>query len=550
MPALTVQEAERLRGSVMADRSTWEPSWREIRDYMLPYYGRFPEDQPNRGDRRDSKILQNAAKMAIRTLSAGLLTGLTSPSRPWFRLGMADPDMNEFATVRRWLDEVEKRMYAVFSSSNTYTALHSIYYELAGFGTSCAFIHEDYEDVIRMRVYTIGEYALGQDHRLQPDTVSRDVYMTAHQMVREFGEKNCSDNVRSRENNNRGHEWFPVRHLLLPNPEAQPGRRDYRGKPFLSVYWEPGQEKFLRQEGYEEFPAVCPRWELISGDVYGKSPGWDTIGDAKMLQDMRGDSLEALDKLIDPPMAAPHSMRNEYLDLTPGGVSYLGAQEMQAGLRPLYQVNPDLVAIEQNIMALTDRINKAFYVDMFLMLSQVADKQKTAYEVAELTREKMLMLGPAIEQQEHSLLKPLIERTFSIMERGGLIPLPPREVQGEALQVEYVSILAQAQKAVATTSIREWATVVASLGQMFPDILAKVNAPELADQYGELLGVPSKIIRSDEEVEEITRAQQQQQQVQQGIAAAQSGAQMAKDLSQAQVGNKNALEAMFGEAAV
>ncbi len=550
MPALTVQGAERLRGSILADRSTWEPQWREIRDYMLPYYGRFDEDKPNRGERRDSKILQNACKMAIRTLAAGLLTGLTSPSRPWFRLGMADPEMSEFRTVRTWLDEVEKRMYAVFSASNTYTALHSIYYELGGFGSACAFVHEDYEDVIRLRTYTIGEYGLGCDSRLSVDSVSRDLWMTAHQIVGEFGEDAVSEEVRERERNNRGHEWFPVRHLLVPNPDAQPGRRDFQGKPYLSVYWEPKSSAFLSQRGYEEFPALCPRWEVVSGDTYGKGPSWDTIGDAKMLQDMRGDSLEALDKLIDPPVAAPSSMRNEYLDLTPGGVSYLGTQELQAGIRPLYQVNPDLVAIEQGILGVVDRINKAFYVDMFLMLSQVADQQKTAYEVAEMTREKMLMLGPAIEQQEHTLLKPLIERTFGIMERGGLIPEPPPEVQGEPLQVEYVSILAQAQKAVATTSIREWATVVMSMGQAFPDILAKVNAPEVADQYGELLGVPSKLIRSDEEVEQVRQAQAQQQQVAAGLQAAQSGAQVAKDLSQAQVGNKNALEAVLGDAAV
>ena len=123
---LSVQEAERRRQSILADRSSWIDPWKEIRDYMLPHHGRFDGDNPNRGDKRDSLIIQNAAGFAIRTLSAGLLSGLTSPSRPWFRLGVGDPDLMKYQPVKMWLNDVTRLMLTIFSKSNTYRTLHGI----------------------------------------------------------------------------------------------------------------------------------------------------------------------------------------------------------------------------------------------------------------------------------------------------------------------------------------------------------------------------------------------------------------------------------------
>ena len=550
---LTIQEAERYKSSLYKDRQSWIDEWKDIRDYMLPYHGRFDGENPNDGSRKDDKIVQNAAKMALRVLSAGLLTGLTSPSRPWFRLGITNPALRDNTEVRAWLDEVERRMYLVFAESNTYPALHSIYQELGGFGSGCALVSEDTEDVIRLRVYTVGEYAFGLDSRLNVNAVAREIWMTAGQMVEQFGEDKVSEQVRVKVKNGQTEDWFMVCHIIMPNPELDPVRKDYKGKPYISAYWERSAKSgdFLQVKGYEEFPILAPRWETISGDSYGRGPSWDTIGDVKMLQDMRLDALEALDRSVDPPVQMPASLRNENVDLTPGGVTLVPSNELQYGIRPIYNLNPNFEGLEYAVQQVVERINKAFYVDMFLMLQQVADQRKTAFEVAEMTREKMLMLGPAIEQQEETLLKPLIERTFAIMFRNELLPEPPQEIQGQPLQIEYVSILAQAQKAVATTAIREWVGIIGELAQAFPEALMKVNAPEVVDHYGELLGIPVKLIRSDKEVAEIQAQQAKQAEMAQMMAMAQQGAVAAKDLSQADMGNNtNALQAMFGDAGV
>jgi hypothetical protein len=51
------------------------------------------------------------------------------------------------------------------------------------------------------------------------------------------------------------------------------------------------------------------------------------------------------------------------------------------------------------------------------------------------------------------LPQPLVTRVFNIMARNDLIPPLPSGVDGNGLQVEFISILDQAQKAVATVGI-------------------------------------------------------------------------------------------------
>ena len=81
-------------------------------------------NQATRGDPVGSRMINETPIFALRTLAAGLMAGLTSPARPWFRLSIRDMDVSDNTPVRLWLDEVTKRMLTVLSQSNAYNALH------------------------------------------------------------------------------------------------------------------------------------------------------------------------------------------------------------------------------------------------------------------------------------------------------------------------------------------------------------------------------------------------------------------------------------------
>ena len=144
-------------------RDGFKPQWEEIARYITPGRGIFDAQVPNKGDRKDLHLLDATPFQALTTLSAGMQGGLTSPSRPWFKLGVTDPELGDYEPVRVWLDEVERRMLHVMGRTNTYNALHTLYSEVGAFGTGALYVEEDAAEVLRCAVMTAGEYAIAMD---------------------------------------------------------------------------------------------------------------------------------------------------------------------------------------------------------------------------------------------------------------------------------------------------------------------------------------------------------------------------------------------------
>jgi hypothetical protein len=107
------------------ERSTWDSHWREISDYLLPRSGRFFTKKVNDGGKRHNNIYDNTATRSLRVLAAGMMAGMTSPARPWFRLATQNEDLMDSDAVKLWLHNVTRQMLNVFSRSNTYRALHT-----------------------------------------------------------------------------------------------------------------------------------------------------------------------------------------------------------------------------------------------------------------------------------------------------------------------------------------------------------------------------------------------------------------------------------------
>ena len=228
---------------------------------------------------------------------------------------------------------------------------------------------------------------------------------------------------------------------------------------------------------------------------------------------------------IRPPLMRHTTLKKARPDLTPGSLTYY---EGDVGVRPIYQVQPDIPGQLQAIAESRQLIQRFFYVDLFLMLVSSDTRDMTAREVVERHEEKMLMLGPVLERLENELLDPLIERVFAIMDRMGLIPQPPEDLGGKLLQVEYISILAQAQRMVGIEGIERLAGFVGAYAPLKPEVLDKVDFDEAIDQYAKKLGVPAAVIVSDENVAAIREQRAQQQAQMEQMAAMQQAAQTAQ----------------------
>ena len=189
------QKFDRRLAALKNERSSFIAHWRDINEYLLPRRGRFLGAEVNKGDKRNAKIIDSEATQAIGILVSGMMSGITSPARRWFRLGIADKDMMEFGNVKQWLNECEDRLYKVFSQSNLYQMLPYVYEEMAVYGTAAMIQLPDFEELARFQVFTIGEYCIAQNERNEVNAVYREVAMTVEQIVREFGVKKGTKDI-------------------------------------------------------------------------------------------------------------------------------------------------------------------------------------------------------------------------------------------------------------------------------------------------------------------------------------------------------------------
>lgn len=550
MSAELIKKLEHRRKVLKDELSYWTGHWKDIADYILPFHGRYlgnADEIENDGRKRHSLIFDSTATDAMDILASGMQSGLTSPARPWFRLATPDPDMMDLEDVKEWLYQAERRMRFIFSRSNVYQALHQTYMELGGFCTGAMSVLEDYDTVIRCRSFTVGEYMLGTDERGVVDTFYRRFEMTAKNLVGQFGSDRVSDSVRLQYENGDVDRGFKVIHVIEPNDDriAVLGAR---GMKYRSVYYEEaGHEgRTLSEGGFRTFPVMAPRWAVVGRNTYGFGPGMKVLGDVKMLQKMQEKSLIAIDKAVDPPIKT--SDKQAVVNTMPGGISYDPMTGNQDGLKPLYEVRPDIQSNEFKIERVQYAVRKGLYNDLFLMLQEnsLQRKQMTATEVAERHEEKLLMLGPVLERLHAELLDPLIDRTFEIMLENELLPPAPPALQGVELKVEYISILAQAQKMVALSGIEQAAGFIGNIASVKPEVLDHFDEREAVEEYFDALGVPPQMLRAPEEVAGIQRARAERQQAIDGAAQADMLARTAKTMADTDLQGPNALNALAG----
>lgn len=530
-------------------RSPWESLWLDLAEHIEPT--RYRREMKQEGPMSRAKILDSTGTFAWKTLASGMHSGITSPARPWFRLTTFDPDLKDYGPVKNYMAQVELRQREVFQKSNLYPSFHTGYGDIGQFGQSCGILAEDDAQIIRMQMLLHGTFWIARDHNGVATTLYRKFRWSVQRIVARFTYAKCSKRIQNAYDLGKYDEMHDICHAIEPRLSRDPSKLDKASKPFLSNYWEDqidNPSALLEESGFDENPIIAPPWELAGDDSYALSPGMIALGDIKMLQLEQTRKLEAIDKMVRPPMTGPSSMRNNPASLLPGSVTYVDAPQGMGGYRPAMEVTLRVSELAADIRETGDRIRQAFFADLFLMISQMEGIQpRNQFEIAERKEEKLLALGPVLENIYNAQLAPVIDRTYAILERRGELPPPPPELQDQELQVEYISMLAQAQKAVATGSIERVASFIGNLAAVKPDILDKFDADEAVDQYTDMLGAPPSIIVPDDKVKEIRAGRAQQQQMAQNAEMAKTvapavsaGADAARVLTEADAGPSGA----------
>lgn len=536
-------------------RYSWWVHWRELSRFCLPrrYQWLVTPNKGNRGSPINQNIINTTPVIALRILASGMMSGITSPSRIWFKLATDNDEVNADGDVKTWLDEAQKRMSRVMAESNYYNAKAVQYQDISVFGTAPLIIDEDFDNVIRCYNPAAGEYYCDNSDKLIVDVLYREFTLTVKQIADKFGLENCSEDIKGciRSGGASLTQEKIVCQAIEPNDKYMVGAPGTDGYKYREVYWEwgSGQHLALSIKGYHEFPGSCPRWDIVSNDAYGRSPCMDALGDIIQLNVMTKRKAQGIDKQVNPPLIADSQLKNEPASTLPGAITYLQGSSQGVGFKPIYEVKPDLQYMVQDIKEIEERIKQVLYNDLFMMISQL-DTVRTATEIDARKEEKLIQLGPVLERFQNESLDPEIDRIFAIMLRRKLFPPIPPKLAGINLNIQYVSMLAEAQKAVSTAAIERLFAFIGNIAGVAPTVLDNVDIDKTVEEYASLLGVSPDLIMPIAKVIQMRAAKAKAQAAQQAAAmapAANQAAMAAQTLSNTRVGGGgSALDLMLG----
>ena len=546
MTIITMLDAKKRKNELYNEQTNQVSTWSEITEYFCPERGKYNTTHKTKVEVDRKKIINQTPVKCVEEYANGILSGMTSESRSWFKIGLEGVQDLEAESTKEYFNDIENIYYAIFSKSKFYDCARNLYAESGAFGDGAIFTEYDYKNIVKFQTFTAGEYAFTRDSNGDVDSFSRVFPMTISSIVDEFGYDNCSVATRIAYDNKNYLVYTNVCHLIDKNKKRDVMKKDNLNFKFYSCYWEENanEDKFLRQSGYKTMPIAVLSINKITSDThYGYGIANSSLGDAKQLQKLETEKLINI-SLINKPPTQSHIDSNPVLNTLPGGHTYYDGSMQDSGIRPAYQVPIQLQPIAEEIKIVEQRIKDAFFIDLFRMFSSLDRQGITATEIRSRMGEKLDRLSPVLGSIKNQFLDPIFDRIFEIIMDAGLIPPAPEELQGRELKIDYISPLYQAREMIETTAIEQLFAFAGSISQVFPDSIDNIDSDKAISLYAEHLGVED-IIKVKKQVEQERKEKMDAMAMQQQRQDAMEAIQGAKTMSETPIQDNTALTAML-----
>lgn len=516
---MTVEEVLNRQKLLEDERETWEHTWQEIIDYVVPRRTEI-EEEIERGQRGGKDIYNGVGLDALKLLSDGLQGDMMSSTYKWFSWRMENDALNNIPVVKRWLQTVESQMFGFFSNSNFYRQVHEMFMDAGSFGTAFLYVEPDLEQ--QRFVFTTRqpkECYISTNKYEQVDTLHRKFYWTPRKMVQAFGDKVHDDFKEMAEK--KSEKRFPILHAVYPNSDRDYLKTDNQNMPWKSQYIDMTKRIELRSGGYNTFPYAAWRFYKNTEEDYGRSPAWNALAEIKGVNAYDKTGIWAAQMAVKPPMWNPASQRNK-LRIVPGGMNYYEHAEAQLKPEPIITGIKEPVNLEL-IQRKEEAINKHFMTDFFLIVAR-KEKEMTATETRELQEEKAIILGPTVNGLETEAIEPIMDRMFDLGLQLGWIARPPEILLrgGGRIKIDYVGPLAQAQRRLFRNQpIRSTMQEVFPMIEIKPETMDNFNWDFMARELAEGADLPQGAFVDPEVMQQIRqqRAQAMEQQRQAELAA-------------------------------
>lgn len=499
-------------GAAMSGRSTWEGQAQDIIDFMMPMRPDIiaPEfEVPGRN--KTGYIYNSYATHAGELMAAAIATRNCSASSDWFRVKTEKPELEKQRNVKLWLDQVQGIFEYTFRTTNFYTAYNEALKDKVFLGSACMFVGRHPRLKLYFQPLNIGECYPSINEFGIVNKMYRQFMMSVRNMAEKFGADNLSE--ARRQNLDQGgsaqEERYAVLHCVRPRNVRTQGRLDQKNMKWEDIYLEFDNNHLLREGGYREFPFIFSRYDNFAGHVMGRGPGWTALPDVMQLQSMEETRMKADQRAAGPSLLLPSSMNGPMIDLTPDGITFIDADENVQSRIGAFPASTQLNILAVDVEAKKKDIDACFFREL-MTLSM--DPKMTATQFMQTAQEVMQLLGPFVDREQMECLTPCFRRTFNLLWEQGEIPPPPPELMeaGGLLRIDYISAMALARKGAANQGILSTLGFTEHAAQLDPRVKNRFDLDLALQEIAENNGCPSRLLRSDEQVQEINKKEADQ----------------------------------------
>lgn len=515
----------------LSSRRNWESYWQTLHDYFYIESADINKTYAS-GNELDAGMLWDATTVeASDVFASGFMNYLTPPTSKWARIHHKDPELSGNKAVNGFFEDVMSEVMYALNRSNFYDQMFPAYKSSGVYGSALLFEEEDPEDDIRFHNMPLKQVAIVEDARGRVCRYFIEFEWTADQAAGKWGEEALSTALREEIKEGKGSTKKHKFLLYIAERYAREIQKtDKKNMPIEASWIDIEGRMIVEESGYNEFPAFTHRFDKRPFMPWGFSPAMKALPFARLLNAIAKTNLRSMMKHTDPPIAVPHNAFIAPFNMNPRAINTYKKDVMQDG-KDIFAFgnfgDPQvgLSAVEYY----SQKVKTLMFHDTFLAFNNIT-KEMNNPEIMERINEKMTILAPAVGRYLDEVISPIVQRTIGILSRRGRLPEAPQELlMSPGYEIDFIGVLAQAQRRAELNTLVTGLTMVGNLAQFSPEVLDNIDPDKITHEVWAITGAPVKVLRDDDEVQQIREGRAQAAVEQQQMAQVAAGAQIAKD---------------------
>jgi hypothetical protein len=515
-------------------------------------------------------VFDNTGEHAAMQAASVFLSMLWPDSSRTFSIRPVE-ELKDVPGVEEYFRFVNRQMHRFMDKprAGLLVALQEFEIDQQVFGTSGigAFDGEDDSTPVVYEAWGIKNMCISENAQGYVDCIYSSQQRTVRQIVEEYGDDNVHPNIAAAYRDGKYEDKFEVLRIIEPRPAREQNPEiGGKGMPIRTLHIDCQHQFIMREGGYSEFPVAVGRMVKTIGEKYGRSPAMAALPDASSLNALKEAVLVATEKQLDPPLGLLDSGRvgGGTVDTSAGALTIFDASGRVGGEKPIFPLFTigEMQSAKEMKEELKQSIMQAFALDRLLDLNN--QTQMTAYETSVRNRMRGEALGAMFSRQIEEVFNPLVERTFSILFRRGLLGanetgliasarkmwarimgkpvqvIPAAVIQAieaglDVYEVEYVSPAKRFMQSEKLQGIYEAAEFFSKMGVVpgMETISDGLDVDEMGREVIRYSGAPETIARTAGERDAIREGRAEAQAAQAQMASMQQASEVARNAGQA-----------------